>query len=149
MNDIPQFGPFTTLGAWRDAMRQFLDEGLVSPRDLMPSVLASTLMPVDVLDVGEAILIRASMPGVKAENLKITVNGNILALKGEAEADVELEGATYLRRERHASAYNRSITLPLAVEADQAQAVLLDGILSLTLPKSEKVRPKTIKVATS
>ncbi len=149
MNDFSQFGPFTTLSAWRDAMRQFLDEGLTGPRDLMPSALASMFLPVDVLDAGEAILIRASMPGVKAENLKITLNGNILTLKGEVESDAELENATYLRHERHASVYTRSIALPLTVEADQAQAVFLDGVLSLTLPKSEKVRPKTIKVATS
>jgi HSP20 family protein len=149
MNDLSQFGPFTSLSAWRDAMRQFLDEGMVGPRDFLPSALAFMFVPVDVLDSGEDILVRAAMAGVKAENLKITLNGNTLTLKGEGEAEAELEGATYLRHERHASAYTRSINLPVTVEADQARAVFRDGILSLTLPKSEKVRPKTIKVETS
>lgn len=145
MNDLPQFGPFASLSAWREAMRQFLDEG-VGPRDFLPSALSSMFVPVDVLDTGEDILVRAAMPGVKAEDLKITLNGNTLTLKGEVEAEAELEDAAYLRRERHASAYTRSITLPVTVEADQAQAVFRDGILSLTFPKNEKVRPKTIKV---
>ena len=99
MNALSRFEPFTSLSAWREAMHQFLDEGAVSPRDLLPSVLASMVVPLDVLDSGEDILVRAAMPGVKAENLKIMLNGNILTLKTEAEAG--LENATYLRRERH------------------------------------------------
>lgn len=65
MNDLSQFGNLTSLSAWRDAMRQFLDEG-VGPRDLLPSAIASIFVPVDVLDTGENILVRAAMPGVKA-----------------------------------------------------------------------------------
>lgn len=149
MNDLPQFGPFTSLNAWRDAMRQFLEEGWVGPRDLLPAALTSMFVPVDVLDTGDEILVRAAMPGVKAENLKITLTENILTLKGEVEREAELEGVTYLRRERHASAYTRSITLPVAIDDKKAQAIFRDGVLSLTLPKSEKVRPKTIKVSAS
>lgn len=149
MNDLSQFEPLTNLRAWRDAMRQFLDEGWVGPRDILPSALASLFVPVDVLDTGPDILIRASMPGVQAEHLKITLSGTTLTLKGEVGAEAEFEEAAYLRRERHASTYTRSITLPVAVVADQAQAVFRDGVLSLTLPKSEKVRPQTIKVTTS
>lgn len=149
MNDLSQFGPFTTLSAWRDAMRQFLAEGRVDPSDILPSVLASMYVPVDVLDTGDDFLIRADMPGVKAEKLKITLSGNTLTLRGEVEAAVELEDATYLHRERRVSGYTRSIALPAAIEANEAQAVFRDGVLSLTLPKIEKVRTKTIKVTAS
>lgn len=149
MNDRFQFDPSANLSAWREAIRQFIDEGWVGPRDLLPSALASMFVPVDVLDTGPDIVIRAAMPGVKAEHLNITLSGNTLTLKGEVEAEAEFEDATYLRRERHVSAYTRSITLPVAVEAEQAKAIFRDGVISLTLPKSEKVRPKTIKVTTS
>lgn len=149
MNDISQFGPFTTLSAWRDAVRRFLDEGRVNPSDVFPSALASIFVPVDVLDTGDAFLIRADMPGVKADNLKITLSGNTLTLRGEVEAEAELGEATYLHRERRVSGYTRSIPLPVAIEADGARAVFRDGVLSLTLPKSEKARTKTIKVTTS
>ncbi len=149
MNDISQFGPFTTLSAWRDAMRQFLAEGRVDPSDILPSVLASMYVPVDVLDTGDDILIRADMPGVKAEKLMITLSGNTLTLRGEVETAADLEDATYLLRERRVSGYTRSIPLPAVIEANEAQAVFRDGVLSLTLPKIEKVRTKTIKVTTS
>lgn len=149
MNDLPRFDPFTDLSGLRDAMRQLLDEGWVGPRDLLPAALASALVPVDVMDTGPDIVVRAAMPGVKAEHLKITLSGSTLTLKGEVEAESEFEDAAYLRRERRASVYSRSLTLPVAVDADQAQAVFRDGVLTLTLPKSEKVRPKTIKVATA
>lgn len=149
MNDLIQFEPLTTLRAWRGAMRQFLDEGRVDPRDVLPSPLASLFVPVDVLDTGDDLLVRADMPGVKPENLKITLSGNTLNLKGEVDAEAEIEEATYLHRERRVSGYTRLIPLPVAIEAGKAQAVFRDGVLSLTLPKSEKVRPKTIKVTTS
>ena len=148
MNDLSQFEPITTLRAWRGAMRQFLDEGRVDPRDVFPSALASMFVPVDVLDTGDDFLIRADMPGVKAEQLKITLSGNTITLRGEVEAEPELEDETYLHRERRVSGYTRSIPLPAAIEAKEAQAVVRDGVLALTLPKSEKVRPKTIKVTT-
>jgi HSP20 family protein len=149
MNDLSQFDALTNLRAWRDAMRQFLDEGWIGPRDVLPSALASLFVPVDVLDTGPDILVRASMPGVRAEHLRITLSGNTLTLRGEVEPEADFEEAAYLRRERHSSAYTRSIPLPMAVVADQAQAVFRDGVLSLTLPKSEKVRPQTIKVIAS
>lgn len=149
MNAPFQFEPVTTLRAWRDAMRQFLDEGRLDPRDVLPSALASLFVPVDVIDTGDELLIRADMPGVKPEDLKITLSGNTINLAGEVEAEAGLEGAVYLHRERRVSGYSRSITLPAPVDEGKAKAAFRDGVLSLTLPKSEKVRPRTIKVTTS
>jgi HSP20 family protein len=145
MTDLFHFDALTDL----NALRQLLDEGWVGPRDLLPSALASILVPVDVLDTGPDIVVRAAMPGVKAEHLKITLSGNTLTLKGEIESESEFEDATYLRRERRASVYTRSLTLPLAVEGDSAQAAFHDGVLTLTLPKAKEFRPKTIRVTTA
>src|SRR5574338_104209 len=129
MNDISQFGPLATIGAWRDAMRQFLAEGRVDPSDVFPSSLSSMFVPVDVLDTGDDLLIRADMPGVKAEKLKITLSGTTLTLKGEVETEADLEDITYLHRERRVSGYTRSIPLPAAVEAKESEAVFRDGVL--------------------
>jgi HSP20 family protein len=145
INDVFGFDPMAELGAYRDAMRQLFEEGW-TPRDLAPSSVASVLVPIDLLDVGPDLIVRANMPGVKAENLAITLTGNTLTLKGEIKAEVELEGATYLRRERRATTFSRSLVLPMDVNADQAEAKFHDGVLTLSLPKSESVRPKTIKV---
>ena len=148
INDVFGFDPMAELGAYRDAMRQLLEEGW-TPRDMVPSSLASVLVPIDLLDAGPDLIVRANMPGVKADNLVITLTGNTLTLKGEIKAEVELEGATYLRRERRATAFSRSLVLPMDVNADQAEAKFQDGVLTLTLPKSEGVRPKTIKVTSA
>ena len=148
VNDMLGFDPVAELGAYRDAMRQLLEEGW-TPRDMVPSSLASVLVPIDLLDAGPELVVRANMPGVKAEQLTITLSGNTLTLKGEIKDEAELEGATYLRRERRATLYNRSIVLPLDVQADQAEAKFHDGVLTLTLPKSEAVRPKTIRVTSA
>jgi HSP20 family protein len=148
VNDVLGFDPIAELGAYRDAMRQLLEEGW-APRDIAPSAVASVLMPVDLLDVGPDLVVRANMPGVKAENLTITLSGNALTLKGEVKAEPEFEGATYLRRERRATTFSRSLILPMDVEADHAEAIFSDGVLTLTLPKSESVRPKTIRVTSA
>jgi HSP20 family protein len=145
INDVFGFDPLAELGAYRDAMRQLLEEGW-TPRDLVPSSIASVLVPIDLLDAGPDLIVRANMPGVKAENLSITLTGNTLLLKGEIKTETELEGATYLRRERRATTYSRSLVLAVDVEAEHAEARFRDGVLTLTLPKSESVRPKTIKV---
>ena len=145
VNDVLGFDPLAELGAYRDAMRQLMEEGW-TPRDMAPSSVASVLVPVDLLDAGPDLIVRANMPGVKADSIAITLTGQTLTLKGEVGAQPQWDGATYLRRERRASKYTRSLVLPMEVQADHAEAKFNDGVLTLTLPKSESVRPKTIKV---
>jgi HSP20 family protein len=139
--------PLSEMSVYRDAIRQLLEEGW-SPRDMVPSSLASVLVPVDILDAGPEVIIRANMPGVKAEQLAITLSGQTLTIKGEVR-EPEIEGATYLRRERRASKFTRSLILPMEVDADHAEARFSDGVLILSLPKSESVRPKTIKITSA
>jgi len=145
VNDVLGFDPLAELGAYRDAMRQLMEEGW-TPRDMAPSSVASVLVPVDVLDAGPDLIIRANMPGVKADSIAITLTGQTLTLKGQVSAEPQWEGATYLRRERRATKYTRSLVLPMQVQADQAEAKFNDGVLTLTFPKSESIRPRTIKV---
>ncbi len=139
--------PLSEMGVYRDAIRQLLEEGW-SPRDMVPSSLASVLVPVDILDAGPEVLIRANMPGVKVEQLAITLSGQTLTIKGEVK-EPEIEGATYLRRERRASTFSRSLILPMEVDAEHAEAKFSDGVLTLSLSKSESVRPKTIKITSA
>ncbi len=148
MSNLPASDILSELSAWREAARQLLSESWDSPRDLRPTALASVLVPVDLLDIGPALVVRANMPGLDANNVNITVTGNDLTIRGEPKIEPEQEGTTYLRRERRASTFTRSLTLPIAVDADRAEATYRDGVLILTLPKAESVRPKAIKVST-
>ncbi len=149
INDLLGFDPSIELNSFRDALRQLFDEGWTSPRDVPVAVLASTIVPIDILDTGTALEIRANMPGVKTDHLAITLKGDTLILRGEITPPTEEENASFLRHERRAIAYTRSLTLPLPVDADRAEAHLHYGVLTLILPKSASSLPKTIKVTAS
>lgn len=140
------FDPMADLQNYREALRQMLEGGWVLPRDLMPSPMNAVVIPVDVMDNGPEIVVKAGLPGVKPEDVSISVLGSTLTLKATLNEDDEMKGATYLRHERRASAFVRTLSLPLAVIADQAQARFKNGVLTLTLPKAESVRPRVIRV---
>jgi HSP20 family protein len=144
--DLLGFDPFAELNAYREALRQLVETGLPMPRDLMPAGMAAIIIPIDMLDTGPDIVIQTNLPGVRPEEVSVTVIGNNLTIKGTLAAPEELQGATYLRRERRAASFVRTVTLPVAVEAEQSVARFDNGVLTLTLPKSEAVRPRTIKV---
>ena len=146
MVDMHDFDPFVDLGSYREALRQLLESGMPLPRDLMPAAMAAVVVPLDVVDTGPDILVLANLPGVKPDEVNITITGNTLTIKGSLETRKEFENATYLRRERRATSFQRSISLPTSVDSERAEAHFANGVLTLTLPKSESVRPKTIKV---
>lgn len=146
MRDWFGFDPMQEANPMREALRQLLSERPGSPYDLAPSALASVFVPVDVMDAGPEIIIRANLPGMKADDISINYLNNALTIKGEVKEDTEFQGATYLRHERRAASFSRSIGLPMALEMDSADAKFQDGVLTLRIPKSEKIRPKTIKI---
>lgn len=146
IHELLGFDPSTELNAFREALRQLFDEGWDNPRDVPVAVMASAIVPVDVLDTGAQLIVRANMPGVKTDHLTITLKGDTLIIKGEVSPTNEEENANYLRHERRATVYTRSLTLPLSVNADRAEAHLRYGVLTLILPKSENILPKSIKI---
>jgi HSP20 family protein len=147
LNDFLGFDPISEMSSYRDAARQLFEAGWPTPRDINPSALASVVVPVDVLDTGPEIVVLINLPGVKAEDISISVISNNLTVKGTLQVQPELEGATYLRHERRATAFTRTLSLSYPVDSDRAEAKLNNGVLTLTLPKSESLRPKTIRVA--
>lgn len=140
------FDPVGESEPMREAMRQLLGGRPESPLDFAPSAFASVFVPIDVLDNGPEIVVRANLPGLTAEDVSVTYLDNTLTIKGEAKEDAEFKGATYLRRERRATTFVRSVSLPIALDTETAQAEFANGVLTLRIPKSEKVRPKTIKI---
>lgn len=144
--DKLSFDPLADLQNYREALRLMLEGGWVLPRDLMPSPMNAVVIPVDVLDNGPEIVVKAGLPGVKPEDVSISVLGDTLTIKATLDDETEDRGATYLRHERRATGFFRSLSLPLAVLADQAHARFKNGVLTLTLPKAESVRPRVIRV---
>lgn len=103
--------------------------------------------PIDIKDEGEAYTFSALLPGLTAEDVNIQIQSNVVSLQGELKHDRD-EKATYLLVERPAGKFSRSIELPDAVDAAQAEASLVNGVLTLRLPKAEEAKPRSIKVST-
>ncbi len=126
-------------------MDRFLEEFLGRP--LASTEAAWALMPhIDLYETDDAIVLKATLPGVKPEDLEITITGDVLTLRGEVQEDAVEEGATYYLRERRFGTFSRSIRLPAPVVADEAEATFENGVLTLVLPKAEEARPKLIEV---
>ena len=101
---------------------------------------------VNVWEDGEAVYAELEVPGVKSDQVELSVVGNELSIK-IARPEIEQEGVTYHRRERGGGSFARVLRLPSDVDADHVQAELANGVLTVTLPKSEAVRPRKIRVA--
>ncbi len=100
-------------------------------------------LPVDVRDNDDEFVLTALVPGLKAEDLDIQILDDVVRIEGEyARGEAE-----YLLRELPGGSFRRTLRLPAAMDADQAEAKIKDGILTLRLPKAESARPKKIKIA--
>ena len=95
------------------------------------------------------MLVKASLPGIKPEDLNIEVRDNVLIISGETKLETERKEENYFLNERRYGQFRRSVALPYAVKVEQAEAEIKDGILTLTLPKGEEAKPRHISVKTS
>jgi HSP20 family protein len=100
-------------------------------------------LAVDVHEEDEAYVINALVPGLKAADLNIQILEDVVTIEGEFKADE----SEYLMRELPHGSFRRTLRLPVALDADKAEAKIIDGVLTLRLTKAESARPKTIKVA--
>jgi HSP20 family protein len=102
---------------------------------------------LDVADKDDAVVVKVDVPGMKAQDIDISVQGNTLTITGERK-DVreEKDGDNYYHCERRSGSFRRDITLPTTVEADKIEAQYRDGVLTVTMPKTEQAKPKRIAV---
>ncbi|MGD2077267.1 MAG: Hsp20/alpha crystallin family protein [Chloroflexota bacterium] len=101
---------------------------------------------VDVAETDDAYIVKASVPGIKPDNLDISVIGNTLTIKGEVEDEETISEEQYHIRERRYGSFARTINLPVPVDADSVAATYEDGVLTLTAPKTEGDRRKRITI---
>lgn len=140
--------PPTDIVSLREAMDRLVEEGFVrTPRRVMEPILGREL-DVEMYETDMAVIIRATMPGVKPEDLDISVMGETLTIKGETKRDPDVAKEQYLRQEMHYGEMSRELKLPGGLEPGEAEARLEHGVLTLTIPKAEGVRPKIIRVKT-
>jgi len=101
---------------------------------------------IDLSETDSEVVVKASLPGVKAEDVEISVNDGILTVKGEKKSDGKTGTENFYRREIRYGSFSRSVPLPSRVNHEQAVAEFDDGVLTVTLPKAEDVRSKQIKI---
>jgi HSP20 family protein len=102
--------------------------------------------PVNVSEDHDNIYATAELPGVGPEDIDITVDEDSLTLKGSRKIQADTEGISYHRREREEGAFNRKVSLPTRIITDKVHAETKDGILTVSMPKAEEVKPKTIEI---
>lgn len=144
MADITRWDPFSELQTLRQTMDRLFDDP--RPWRLAVNGGAESLFPVDLYETNDEVVVKASLPGVKPEDIDISITGQILTLKGETKQEQEEKQQNYYRRERRSGTFMRQLQLPTEVESDRAEAVFEHGVLRLALPKAEAVKPRTIKV---
>ncbi|HET92305.1 MAG TPA: Hsp20/alpha crystallin family protein [Chloroflexi bacterium] len=143
---ITRLNPWRDMMTLREAMNQLLEESMVRPRpgweEERPA--GQFRLPLDVYTTPEEIVLVASLPGLTSDEVDISIEGDTLTIRGELRPP--LENVTYLFQERPYGAFGRTLTLNVPVNVDKAEAVFENGILTLTLPKTEETKPKLIKV---
>lgn len=142
MSSIIRWEPFRDMMPFRDAFDRLFEDALGRTM----TGYAAGYMPVDMYQTPDDIVVKATLPGVKADDINITVSGDVLTIRGEVKSEEEKSGASYHIRERRYGSFSRSLPLPTTVATEKAKAEFENGVLTLTIPKAEEVKPKTITV---
>jgi HSP20 family protein len=133
----------------REAMDRWLQQSLSGTGQLL-STLRPDSIPVDVIERDDSIEVRASVPGVRPEDVEVTVQGERVSLRAEVRSSPEEQrGENWLMREHRFGVLQRTITLPCPVSSDNAAAHIEHGILSLKLPKLQGAQARRISVSTA
>lgn len=142
---ITRWDPFRDIVSLREAMNRLFEESFVRPWGWP---FEGGAPAVDMYETKDSVVVKASVPVVKPEDIDIGITGDTLTISGEVKQEEKVERENYLRQEMRYGSFSRSVALPATVQADKAEAVFEHGVLTLTLPKAEEAKPKTIKVKT-
>jgi len=143
-----RWDPFRDMMTFREAMDRWLQQSISGTGQLLSNMRPES-MPVDVVERDDAFEVRASVPGVKPEDVEVTVQGERVTLRAESRAEAEQTGDNWLMREHRYGTMQRSITLPSPVSSENAEARIENGVLALRLPKVQGATPRRIAVAAS
>ena len=143
MSNLIRFEPMREMMTLREAMNQLFDDSFTRPMSLSGG---SDQPAIDLYQDNENVFVKAVLPGVKPGDVQISVTADVLSLKGEFAQETEKKDVTYHIREKRYGSFERAFRLPAEVETDKAKAEFENGILTITLPKAETVKPKSISI---
>lgn len=146
MADLMRWEPFREMMSLRDAMDKLFEDSFVRPSRLLWPVLGRGELPIDMYQTDNDVVVKTSIPGLKPEEVDISITGDTLTIKGEHKEEKEAKEQDYFCKELRYGAFSRSVTIPVPVKAEKAEATFENGMLTITLPKAEQAKPKQIKV---
>ena len=155
MSNLTRWEPVREMMTLREAMDRLFDDAFTRPFTLTRDGGSTwSSPPIDMYQTANEVVVKAALPGIKPDEVQINVTGDVLTLRGETKHEEERTSSpqgkdrSWHIREQRWGEFERSIRLPTGVISDKAKADFEDGILTITLPKSEDVKPKTITVKT-
>jgi HSP20 family protein len=148
-NDLKEWRPFREVTRLRSEMDRLWDDYFGSGRRGLQPLKPEFAPAVDVKESAEAIVVKAEVPGMDAKEINIAVTGDILTIKGEKKSEREEKEENYHLLERSYGSFSRAIKLPAAVDLDKIEAKYDQGVLTVTCPKTEAVKPKAIEIKTA
>jgi HSP20 family protein len=143
MSNLTRWEPVRDMMTLREAMDQLFNDAFTRPRS---SSGVSIVPATDLYQTDDEVVVKFNLPGLKAEDVQISVTSDVLTLRGEYKQENEQKEVTYHVIERRVGAFERSVMLPTDVQTDKAKADFENGVLTITLPKAETVKPRTITV---
>ena len=143
---LVKWNPEREMNLLQRQVNRLFDDFFGSPWTGSDRPLASWEPVVDIRENADAYSVHVELPGVKKEEVRITLQNNTLTIRGEKKQESEQKDANFHRIERSYGAFERSFTLPATVRNDKVDASFADGVLTILLPKTEEAKPKEIAV---
>ncbi len=143
MSNMTRWNPIRDMITLREAMDQMFNDAYLRGREARQQGMAWQL-PLDAYATEDAIVLMADVPGVKPEDVDVTLEGDTLTIRGELKARAEVRN--YILRERPTGKFERVLTINTPIDSGKVEATFEDGVMQIVLPKSEAVKPKQIKV---
>lgn len=144
MSNLTRWEPVREMMTLREAMDRLFDDAFTRPINLRDGGWSAPA--IDLYQTDDEVVVKAALPGFRADDVQINVTGEVLTIRGELKHEEEQKEKAWHIREQRWGSFERSVALPTDVVADKANADFANGILTITLPKAEEVKPKTITV---
>jgi HSP20 family protein len=143
---ITRFTPMTDFVSLREAMDRLFEDSFIRPTTWSGLAAGQIAVPVDLWETNDAYHLRADVPGIAPDQLDINVTADTLTFGGEVKGQSDVSNEGWLRQERRIGKFQRAFTLPVQIDPDKVVANFANGVLELTLPKADQVKPRSIKV---
>jgi HSP20 family protein len=146
LKELARWTPFREVSRLRDEMDRMWEDFFGAGRRGLSPMAEEWIPAVDISDTADKVMVKAEIPGMDAKDVEISLVGDVLTIKGEKKAEKEEKKENFHLVERSYGSFVRSLRLPAAVEADKIEATYKKGVLTITCPKKEELKPKQITI---